>query len=260
MKFISLSYLLLFLAINFSCSGKINDREEKQTSKKPKNANDFETHMAEIENNPNWKVMNSLAYNNNAGSTEEVIAYLNTNDEAVKLEERFSDVSTGNYGRRLFYISKKKIFASRELYFDNNLKKPAFIERISYYGKNQQPVFTRERSAATELELDNVSFEQKNPIGVSIDRALSAINQQGEFETTFQGFLKSGGMTYIIVGENSRDGFASSLVIQFENEDIKRLKINERALIGTPLHIKHETMVDEKGLKFQILLDLLINS
>jgi hypothetical protein len=259
MKTLLLSPVVLFFLLFSSCSGE-NKGSDNVHFKKPKNANDIETHMAEIENNPDWKVMNSLAYNNNEGSTEEVIAYLNASDEAVKLEERFSDVSTGNYGKRLFYVADQKTFASKEVYFDNTLKEPAFIERISFYGKNQQPVYTRERTAPTELELDNASFQQKNPVGISIERAMQVINQQGEFATTFQGFVQSGGLTYILVGENSQDGFASSLAIQYENEDIKKLKLNERGMIGTPLQIKHQTMVDEKGLKFQVLLDLLINS
>lgn len=259
MKTLFLFPIFVLLMVISSCGGDKNGTQETHL-KKPKNANDIESHMAEIENNPDWKTMNSLAFNNNAGSTEEVIAFLNANDEAVKLEERFSDVSTGNYGRRLFYVADQKTFATKEVYFDNTIKNPAFIERITFYGKNQLPVYTRERSAATELELENASFQQKNPVGVSIERAMQVINQQGEFATTFQGFVQSGGLTYILVGENSQEGFASSLAVQYENEDIKKLKLNERGMIGTPLHIKHQTMVDEKGLKFQVLLELVINS
>jgi len=259
MKTLLISPVLLILLFVSSCSGNTNNAEKVQF-KKPKNANDLEAHMAEIENNPDWKVMNSLAYNNNDGSTEEVIAYLNARDEAVKLEERFSDVSTGNNGYRYFYVADQKTFASREVYFDNTIKKPSYIERITFYGKNQEPTYTKERSAETELELENAVFQQKSPVGVSIERAMQVINQQGEFVTTFQGFVQSGGITYILVGENTQNGFASSLAIQYDNEDIKKLKMNERGMIGTPLQIKHQTMVDEKGLKFQVLLELLINS
>jgi hypothetical protein len=259
MKTLLLSPVLVIFLLVYSCGGDKN-YTEKVHFKKPKNANDLEAHMAEIENNSDWKVMNSLAYNNNEGSTEEVIAYLNKNDEAVKLEERFSDISTGNNGYRHFYVADQKTFATREVYFDNTIKKPAYIERITFYGKNQQPNYTKERSADTELELENAVFQQRSPIGVSIERAMQVINQQGEFATTFQGFVQSGGITYLLVGENSQDGYASSLAIQYENEDIKKLKVNERGMIGTPLQIKHQTMVDEKGLKFQVLLDLLINS
>lgn len=259
-----MNYRVLFTILTLLvCITSCGDRQNKTETthlKKPKNANDIEAQMATIENNPNWKVMNSLAYNNNAGSTEEVVAYLNERDEAVKLEERFSDVSTGNYGKRIFYVANQNTFATKEIYFDNELKIPTFIERITFYGKSQQPVYTTERRAATEAELENAAFKQKAPKGISIERAMEVINQQGEFTTTFQGFVQSGGLTYILVGENSKDGFASSLAVQYENEDIKKLRQNERGMIGTPLQISHQTMVDEKGLKFQILVNLVINS
>jgi hypothetical protein len=252
--FISMGLIML----NWSCSDP--SKSEKTDLKSFKKPNDLDGKMAEIENNPNWKVMSSLAYNNNSGSTEEVRAYLNDRDDAVKLEERYSDVATGNYGTRYFYLSNQKMFASKEVFFDQSLKKPGFVERITFYNKNQEPIYTCERNAATELDLENNTFHQVQPHGLSISRAMQVLNQQGAFATTFQGFVQSGDVLYLLVGENTEDGFASSLVVQYESEDIKKLKSNERGMIGTPLLISHQTMVDERGLKFQVLINLVINS
>jgi hypothetical protein len=58
------------------------------------------------------------------------------------------------------------------------------------------------------------------------------------------------------VGENTPDGFASSLVVQYESSEIVKLKKNERGMIGIPVEVQHQTMLDEQGLKFQILLGL----
>jgi hypothetical protein len=254
--FYSPLFLLSFL---FSaCTNNKNDEEPQNDKKigKLKNEGDFEDKIAAIENNSKWKIMNSLAFNNNEGSREEVIAYLNEKDEAVKLEEVFFDALTGNYGRRIFYAEGGKKFASKEVFFDNQKKVPQFIERISFYNKKQVPIYTRERSTALEEDLENQMFEQKNPVGVSIDRAMQIINQQGPFETTFQGFVQNGGLTYILVGENTPDGFASSLAVQYESSAILKLRKNERGMIGIPLEVQHQTMMDEQGLKFQILLNI----
>jgi hypothetical protein len=35
-----------------------------------------------------------------------------------------------------------------------------------------------------------------------------------------------------------------------------KLKKNERGMIGIPVEVQHQTMLDEQGLKFQILLGL----
>ena len=252
------SSLFLFSLLFSACSnnGKDDQYQNEKKIGKLKNEGDFEDKMAAIENYSNWKIMNSLAYNNNAGSREEVIACLNEKDEAVKLEEVFYDAATGNYGRRIFYAEGGKKFASKEVFFDNQLKAPQFIERISFYDKKQQPIYTRERSAALEEDLESQEFVQKSPVGVSIDRAMQIINQQGPFETTFQGFVQNGGLNYILVGENTPDGFASSLVVQYESAEIVKLKKNERGMIGIPVEVQHQTMLDEQGLKFQILLGL----
>jgi hypothetical protein len=250
---------LVLLSLLFSAcfnNGKDDQDQNEKKIGKLKNEGDFEDKMAAIENNSNWKVMNSLAYNNNAGSREEVIAYLNEKDEAVKLEEVFFDASTGDYGRRIFYVEDGKKFASKEVFFDNQKKSPQFIERISFYDKKQNPVYSRERSTELEQDLENQPFEEKSPVGVSIDRAMQIINKQGAFETTFQGFVQNGGLNYILVGENTPDGFASSLVVQYESSDILKLKKNERGMIGIPVEVQHQTMMDEQGLKFQILLNL----
>ncbi len=252
------SSLGLISLIFSACSSNNEDGEGENEKKigKLKNEGDFEDKVAAIENNSNWKIMNSLAYNNNAGSREEVIAYLNETDEAVKLEEIFFDAPTGDYGTRIFYVDGGKKFASKEVFFDNQKKIPQFIERITFYDKKQAPVYTRERSTALEEDLSKQIFEQKTPVGLSIDRAMEIINKQGSFETTFQGFVENGGLTYILVGENTPDGFASSLVVQYESKDVLKLQKNERGMIGIPIEVQHQTMLDEQGLKFQILLNL----
>ncbi|MCE2712306.1 MAG: hypothetical protein LW688_07180 [Cryomorphaceae bacterium] len=257
MKTVRFLPFLIALTVLASC-GEKSTAEEKVTI--PKNSNALEDKMAAIENNPSWKQFNSLAYNNNAGSKEEVIAYLNDKEEAVKLEERFTEVETGTYGIRFFYFSGGKKFASREVIFDNSLKKPAFVERLTFYDKKEQALYMRERSAEFEQDLENQSFAVKPPIEISVDRAMQVINQEGPFVTTFQGFAQGGGLTYVLVGENTPDGFASSLAIQYESEDIKKLRMNELGMIGTPLHVEHQTMMNDQGLKFQALLSLRINS
>ena len=255
----TVQFLLFFLTMTiFASCGEKTATDEKVSI--PKNSDALEDKMAAIENNPAWKQYNSLSYNNNAGSKEEVIAYLNDKDEAVKLEERFTEVETGTYGVRFFYFSGGKKFASREVIFDNSLKKPSFVERMTFYDKKEQPLYMRERTAEFEQDLEKQPFTAKPPIEISVDRAMQVINQEGSFVTTFQGFALGGGISYILVGENTPDGFASSLAIQHENDDIKKLLMNERGMIGTPLHIEYQTMMNDQGLKFQALLSLSINS
>jgi hypothetical protein len=88
---------------------------------------------------------------------------------------------------------------------------------------------------------------------------MRVLNKEKEFETTFQGFVSDGTLNYVLVGENTENGFASSLAVQYSEGDVRKLLKNEKAMIGKLLTVTHEVMEDERGLKFQLLLSLEIN-
>ncbi|MFN6014194.1 MAG: hypothetical protein ACK47F_05845 [Flavobacteriales bacterium] len=251
---------LLFVVTMTACQSDSTNTKDpaKDEIAGLENEGEYEDRIGAVENNTDLKVMNSLDYNDNAGSREEAVAYLDAADNVVKIEEVFSDVKTGNYGVYTFYVDKGKKFATKEVYFDNQLKVPSFVERLTFYDEKEKPVFTRERLAPFEDELSKEAFQTRSPRDLSIDRAMRIINQEAEFETTFQGFAEGGNLKYLLVGENTPDGFASSLAVQYQEGDIKKLLANERAMVGTPLEVEHEIMVDERGLKFQVLLSVKI--
>ncbi len=236
-----------------------NDSEEsndemQQENKAYKDEADFEARMAAIDQNESLIVANSLQYRDNAGSTEEVSAYLDEDQSIVKLVEDFSEINTHNFGTKTFYLENGKKFATKEVYQENRLAEPMFIERITYYDKTEKPVYAKMRQAAFEIDLESLPFSTVSQKNVSASRAMRVLNQEGEFETTFQGLVSDGTLDFIIVGENTPDGFASSLAVQHTEGDIKKLINNEVAMIGTPLEIQYERMVDQTGLEFQVLL------
>ncbi len=228
---IQIIYLSIFLSLIFTGCNSSNDKNEKSDSGKeqPKfpNEDQLEEKMAAIENNKNLLVVNSLNYNNNAGSTAGAIAYLDAEKNTVKMDEMFSDVTTGNYGTYTFYIENGKKFVSKEVYFDNELKIPIFVERISFYDKNQKVIYTKERTAEYEEDLPKMQFQIAKLKDCSLDRTMRILNQEKDFETTFQGFASDGSTKFLLVGENTPDGYASSLAVQRLDKEIEKLsKIN----------------------------------
>lgn len=255
-------FLTPFISLFFiACESDSKNSEVDNKIEKVKtleNEAEFESKISEIENNTELSVINSLSYNNNEGSRVEAVAFLDKNDKEVKIEETFSDVKTGDYGKKTFYIENGKKFASKEIYFDNQLKTPSFVERITFYNTKEKAIFTKERFAEIEDELESASFQIRSPKDCSIDRTMRVLNQEGEFTTTFQGFASDGNLSYLLVGENTPDGYASSLAVQYKEGDIQKLMNNEKSMIGQPLEVVHQVMVDERGLKFQILLSVKI--
>lgn len=255
-----LSLLTLFNA----CKGKsentddaITTGEEQELSFKGKE--DIEAKIAAIDNDQNLLIVNSLMYAHSNGSTAEAIAYLNEKQEILKIEEKYNDTKSGNFGRRIFYFENGKRLATKEIYQDNQLKKPMFIERVSFYDKNDKVKFSQQREADFEENLEMANFQLAKTSDCSKDRAMQILNQEGPFETTFQGLASNGDMDFIIVGENVKDGFTSSLAIQHNGGDIPKLLANEAAYIGRSLTVQFERVVDHRDFEFQALMALRIN-
>lgn len=249
-------FAFLLIGIFSGCQSTESTKKKEPLAKGQKidNEAEFENKIVAIENNPELSPVKSLSYNNNAGSTAEAIGYLDKNQHEVKIEEKFMYVETGNYGTNTFYIENGKQFASKELYFDQTLSTPMFVERLTYYNEKGKAIFTKERKAEIEEDLINTTYEVIPVKSISVNRAMQILNQLGPFETTFQGFVEGGGMTYILVGENTEDGYASSLAVQFQDATMMKLMRNEKAMIGTPLEVIHEVMTDNSGLTFQVLI------
>lgn len=201
-----------------------------------------------------FAVGNSLAYTRNDQSTEEVFAYLDKKQNIVKMEENFFDAETKNYGTNFFYLEDGHKFASLERVIDYKGHDGQFIERWSFYDENQQVVFTKERMAEFEEQITNETFKSVKPHDCSIVQAGLVLNQQGPFETTFQGFFANGPADYLIVGGPGADDYTSTLMVQFVDGQVDYLKKNEKKMIGAPLKVEFEKLVDERSFEYQVLL------
>jgi hypothetical protein len=251
-------YLMTSLAVLVSCEDK---NEEKVTSDKPakeqtsKEELYYDDKIAAIDlNEGSYDLSQSLNYSKENGDAENVKLLLKGKN-IVRLTREFNEVKTGNYGKNYFYFENGKQFASREVYFDNQLKTPQFIDRTTYYNKKGEAVFTKEKMAEYEIDLENTTALPVKIKHIDISRAWSILNQEKEFETTFQGTVEANGATFLIVGPNDPNGFTSALVIQHYYGDIGAMVKNPKKYVGVPLNVEFQEMKDEKGFTFQILLN-----
>ena len=54
--------------------------------------------------------------------------------------------------------------------------------------------------------------------------------------------------------DTEEEGFASTLSVQHQEGDIKKLFQDEEGMLGVPLEIQYERMIDQSGMEFQILI------
>lgn len=214
----------------------------------------FEEKMAKIDANKNLQKGNSLFYSRPDGASVDVELFIDSNNTVVKMIEHYTTATSQSLNSNVFYLDNNKKFASRELFEYAAKDTLSFSERVTYYDENEKPIATKMRTAYYEEELDYNSFSMVKKHDCSLKRAIDVINQVDEYSTNFRGFVSEEPYLYIIVGENNMKGYSSSLVVQMMTSTIKKLQLNERKMIGAPLTIDFQTLDDDQGFVYQILI------
>ena len=215
----------------------------------------FEEKMLQIDEDQTLSKASSLFYSRPDGASVDVEMMIDTANVAVKMVEKYTVSSAQSICSNTFYLVDGKKFASRELFEYSKGDSASFSERITYYDKKEKPIATKIRTATYEDGLEFEAFKMTEKHDCSMERAISVLNQTGEYATTFRGFAKEDPYLYIIVGENKKNGYSSSLVVQMMTSTIKKLQENELQMIGKPLTINFETLGDEQGFVYQILME-----
>lgn len=257
MEFKRLFSIFLFSSLFLTaCSSENNPTDANPTSEEyVPNENEvaYEEYIAQIDANDSLGVGNSLFYSKGNNEFTEVELFVNDAGVMVKMIESYTQ-TTQTVAKNIFYLKKGKKFASKELYEVNKNGQFSFVERVTYYDEKEKPLVTKVRTAPFEQDLEFETFKSAKKQDCSMQRALNILDQKGEFNTTYQGFVKEGGFTYIIVGGSGKDDFTSSLLVQYEDATVKKLIENEKAMIGTPLIVDFQVVEDPgEGFEYQIL-------
>lgn len=262
MKTISLFLTAIVVVLVYSCSSdndNLGNENNSTTNTAFKEEEAYERAVVDIDLNDSLLEVGSLYYTKEDGSSYEVGAYLDKDQKIVKMIETFVDNKTGHYGKNTFYFKKGKKLVSNEHFEEKIGGKSKFVERISYYSTNGNVIKTKKRVADYEEDIDKSLFINCEKSNCSTKDAQDALNQEGKFVTTFQGFVVNGRDTYLTVGENTKDGFISALMIQFaDDSNIKKLQSAEMAMIGKKLTVNFQKMTDQSGFQFQVLTGIKI--
>lgn len=253
-------YVSLIFTILVSCTSKTEKlgdfNEHNSFTNIEKNESEIEKRISDTDLQEKLEVINSLYFTKEDGSSFEVKAFLDKNDAVLKVEEKFLDGKTGEYGTILFYVFNGKKYASKERFEAKKAGKQTFIERISFYDKNEKVVSTKIRKAFFEEDLDAQPFETVDLYDCSIIKAMNALNQEGEFETRFQGYIFNGNSSFLTVGESKTNGYISALMVQYNNTTTEKLRKNQETSIGKKLNLEFQKVTDENGFEFQVLMSV----
>ena len=89
-------------------------------------------------------------------------------------------------------------------------------------------------------------------------KAKEIINQKGDFQTNFQGFMEMLNRAYLLVGTEK---YGSTLAFQEYSGILKLLKNRENQYKNKPLKIEFEILTEANGFTFQALTGIeLVNN
>ncbi|MES2556901.1 MAG: hypothetical protein V4604_12165 [Bacteroidota bacterium] len=258
-----LKYIFPLVLVLAACGGT-NENEQPAKKEKPsevvvsfENESEMDNRMVEIDAivNQAGTVASSLYYSKGeAGESIQVDGHMNSNNQILKIEEFFSDGNGKNNGRRLYYLNDGKPFITVEQLDDVSGTKPQFVDRVSYYDAKGKVIKTKERRGDYQEVVETMKYKPVGLSGISMARAMRALNQEKEFETTFQGFIDSDQMSYMSVGENNPDGFHSALRCDFKDPLIMTLSSNQQKYMGKKLRVNYQKHTDASGFEFQVYL------
>ena len=250
-----ISFLFLLTACGESENLNIDNGEFVDDEYNPSSQEmSFEQLIYDIDQNDSLRLGHSLSYSREDGASMEVTIYVNAKNETVKLVEQYVNANSPSISSNVFHFKSGAIISSKELFEEGEGEDGYFVERITYYNIKEEPIITKRKTAPYEDQLDNEVHEVVEKHKCYYDKAMRALERKGEFSVTFQGFVKEEPYLYLIVGENTKNGYYSPLVVQYMTPLIKKLQEDEVGMLGTPLSIDFDQLSGAEGYEYQILL------
>lgn len=247
-KILCISILLLLIACK---NNHATDNTTTKTALTADVAINAEIKAIDKEISTTGQEATSLNYSKEDGMTVVVHAHLNTKGKLLRLDEEYNNGPAGNSGINCFYLKDEKLIATRERFEDKTSRENAqFVERLSFYNNKGDVIRTLEKRVKFEEDLEGVEFTEVSKQKVDISRAQRALNQEGEFETTFQGFVEAQALRYIVVG-SLKSGFTSAIRINNEDDFIRFISANEKKHLNRRVQISFEHVMDPTGFQYQ---------
>jgi hypothetical protein len=215
--------------------------------------NIFENEITKIEKNPKYIEVTSLDYLSNDGESfvaKGLVEPKNGYQNMTLKKLTFTQISKNGDETicSYYYLGIRKFASTCQQTLLNGMKLSKVITR-SYYDDSGQVFFSK----STSENINDKNFIKCKPVNHDDKLALKIINQEGEFETRFQGFTENMGKSYLILGTNS---YTSTVAFPAFNPTLSLLKKNENKYLGKKLIINFSVEKEANGFTFQALKDI----
>jgi len=139
-------------------------------------------------------------------------------------------------------------------------KKNGFGEIFSYFGSNRKVIYTASKLGNSEDELNQKVAIRSKKTDFSPKKALQIINQQGPFETRYQGHIETENYNFIIVGTSGKTGQKSAIAFNSNYPLAAEMVKNNEQYLNRKLRIEFTKVTEANNFSYQGLTGIkLIN-
>ncbi|MGM0479323.1 MAG: hypothetical protein ACQERC_08870 [Bacteroidota bacterium] len=178
-------------------------------------------------------------------SFKEVRAYLNDDQQPLKIVEHFANGGHNGQGQRHYYFENGKVIAFYEKKDDwVDTTQSVYVETQTFYN-DEEPVATRTRSAEYADEIEKSSWKEMRPTHHSLQTVNNILEGKGRFETHFISVIKGGNQLFLLLGEPKEENryittvrvdektpFISDLVQNLEEYKFRPVEIQFKVVGG----------------------------
>lgn len=242
MKKLSFVITLLFSVVLFSCKNNEqventaqNDKEEMYLYNKQDTLGVIDIALDTTSN----CVQYSLDYSKENNERYFATLYCDVKGNVLRMEELIISPEQ-LYQKSKFYYDNKRIFATVREYQEKEDTSLVFVEELNFYNaKGGVEKSFRKVTRDNAKEEANFILSEKNK-ELSNERIFRAVNNEGEFELTFQGIIKTDNLDYLLIGSSENGGYTTALQIEANTPFIKDIYVNERKYINRKIGVNFE--------------------
>ena len=250
--------LFLFCACDYSSKESTTIKNRHKTKHSEFNYPEyFNAFQDSLSNRKDLIEVASLSYTDNEGNTQQVKGFVDKTFAIVKLMHEQSFINGKIVKTSFYYNGIEKNFSQQEISILKE-NKSYFSEKISCYNSKNKVIYTGARFSNDAIKLSSNKFKKVDFIIHDDIKAKEIINQKGDFQTNFQGFMEMLDRAYLLVGTEK---YGSTLAFQEYSGILKLLKNRENLYKNKPLKIEFEILTEANGFTFQALTGIeLVNN
>jgi len=251
--------LLFLIYLSFACSPadrqrlSLTNKNSPERNKKEQLFNgqwEYDSLIRYIDTTSTLADFFSLEYSDNQQNNRSAKGKLNSKNAIIMLEME-ETFSKGIQLNTQYYYSGNFLFYAHQTVKDYQKETNGFMEVFSYMGNNKKVIVSASRIGNDEEDMLSKTPIVCKKIAFDPTEAMNLVNQQGKYETRFQGSIETEALKFIVVGTKGNPSIQSALAYNDDFPLAKELVANEQLYLNRRLKVEFQRVTGKNGFTYQ---------